>query len=67
MTASVREFAERVRQALLLDADDMARRNGVIASDWDEYRRAAGKVVGLRQAADTVSEILKTYYRDEGE
>lgn len=67
MTASVREFAERVRHALTAEAEDLARRNGVIAADWDEYRRAAGKVVGLRQAADTVTEILKTYYRDEGE
>lgn len=64
MTASVREFAERVRQALTIEAEDLARRNGVIASDWDEYRRVAGKVVGLRQAADTVSEILKTYRED---
>jgi hypothetical protein len=64
MTSSIQDFAVRLTQALLDEAELLAERNGVSASDWDEYRRTAGKVLGLRRAADAVTEILQTYRED---
>jgi hypothetical protein len=62
---SVEGFAARLTQAIEREIDEATRRNGTSATDWEDYKRGQGRVLGLRRAADVVGELLQTYRQDD--